>query len=151
MTKTKAVIHELRMQGFDSSSIMEALRDGKALEEMGLGDKEQESIEIAFSALKSLAAAQKSSKRPKRITSWSDNISVGIWNNEYWTLRLYADRAILRYPTVVWSGNSGSLYHEAARITGRVHEALLKIAHDEIADGSDYTERVRQLIWEEMI
>lgn len=86
----------------------------------------------------------------KVIALWSDDIKVGIWDNETWTLRLYEDRAVLKYPTVKWANNSGSLDHVSTRITGRIHAALLKLADEQVADAEDYTERVRELIWDEM-
>jgi hypothetical protein len=87
----------------------------------------------------------------KLIARWTDDIKVGIWDNESWTLRLYEDRALFKFPTVTWRGDSGSLEYASKRIEGRIHKALLKIALDEAADCEDYTEQVRQLIWDEMI
>jgi hypothetical protein len=86
----------------------------------------------------------------KLIARWSDDIKVGIWDNEKWTLRLYEDRALLKFPTVSWRGNSGNLEYASTRITGRVHNALLNIAAEQADDDEDYTEQVRELIWEEM-
>lgn len=86
----------------------------------------------------------------KLIAQWSDDIKVGIWDNEAWTLRLYEDRAVLKYPTVKWSHNSGSLDYVSARITGRIHAALLKVAADQTDSIEDHTERARELIWDEM-
>jgi len=82
------------------------------------------------------------------IAQWSGDIKVGIWDNETWTLRLYPDRAILKYPTVRWVNNSGSLEHRATRIEGKVHAQLLKVAEQETQDAEDYTERVRELVWD---
>lgn len=101
------------------------------------------------------AAVRKNGKlggRPsgKLIAKWSDDIKVGIWDNEEWTLRLYEDRALLKYPTVKWSNNSGSLEHQTTRITGRIHAALIKLAAEQETDAEDYTERARELIWDEM-
>jgi len=109
------------------------------------------SVKTAAKA-KSSAENGKKGGRPsgKLIAQWSDDIKVGIWDNESWTLRLYADRAILKYPTVKWLGNSGSLDHVGTRITGSTHSALIAIAAEETADVADYTERVRELIWDYM-
>jgi hypothetical protein len=87
----------------------------------------------------------------KLIARWSDEITVGIWDDEKWTLRLYEDRALLKFPTVSWRGNSGSLEYASTRITGRVHNALLNIAAEQADDDEDYTEQVRELIWDEMV
>jgi len=86
----------------------------------------------------------------KIITAWKDDIKVGIWDNEEWTLRLYADRAVLHYPTVKWVNNSGSLKYCSMRIEGKTHARLLKIADNQIADDEDYTEEVKELVWDYM-
>jgi hypothetical protein len=109
---------------------------------------------LVKSEAKAAAARENGKKggRPsgKRISSWSDDIKVGIWDNESWTLRLYEDRALLKFPTVSWRGDSGSLEYASKRIEGRIHKSLLKIALNEVADDEDYTEQVRELIWDEM-
>lgn len=86
----------------------------------------------------------------KLIAKWSDDIKVGIWDNEEWTLRLYKDRAILHYPTVRWVNNSGSLHYTSERITGRRHASLLKIAQEQADDAADYTDRVSEIVREVM-
>jgi hypothetical protein len=91
------------------------------------------------------------SKARKIIARWSDTIKVGIWDNESWTLRLYEDRALLRFPVVKWRSNSGSLDYVSTRIEGRIHEDLLRIAREEVEDCEDYTQKVRTLVWDEMV
>lgn len=177
MSKTTAAIGDLRDQGYDDQAILAALCDGAALASLGLGDEDQTDIEVAADdlrkALASSAAvalgrmggkAKSEAKaaavrangakggRPsgKVIATWSDDIKVGIWDNETWTLRLYEDRAVLKYPTVKWINNSGSLDYVSSRITGRIHAALLKVAADQVDDLEDYTERARELVWDEM-
>jgi hypothetical protein len=59
MNQVKKAIDYLRIQGFDTVSIMDALCDGEALESMGLEDEDQEDIEAAFSELKTSLAGMK--------------------------------------------------------------------------------------------
>jgi len=82
------------------------------------------------------------------VAQWSGDIKVGIWDNETWMLRLYPDRAILKYPTVRWVNNQGGLEHRATRIEGKVHAQLLKVIEQETQDAEDYTERIRDLVWD---
>jgi len=57
MNKTESAIDNLKAQGFDDKAIMDALCDGEALKSMGLGDEDQEDIEVALSKLKTSQAA----------------------------------------------------------------------------------------------
>jgi hypothetical protein len=110
---------------------------------------------LVKSEAKAAAARENGKKggRPsgKLIAKWSDDIKVGIWDNEKWTLKLYEDRALFRFPTVNWRGDSGSLEYASTRITGRVYAALLNIAAEQADDRDDYTERVRALVWDDMV
>jgi len=88
----------------------------------------------------------------KKIKTWSNDIKVGIWDNETWTLTLYNDKAILHMPYVKWIGNSGSLDEHVTRFDtesgGKMLERFKKIASQEIEDGEDYTERIKELVWD---
>ena len=84
----------------------------------------------------------------KLVAEWSDRMAVGIWDNTYWSVRLYADRAIARLPYVKWINNSGSLEYRTERLTGKALDTLLAIAEQQVADDADYTERVKRIVWD---
>ena len=81
----------------------------------------------------------------KLIATWSDDIVVGIYNST-WTVRLYADRAVVRIPYVKWVGNTGGYAERHERITGKLHAELLEIKRQETEDDVDYTGRVARLV-----
>jgi hypothetical protein len=84
----------------------------------------------------------------KKIAEWSDDIKVGIYDTE-WALRLYDDKAILHMPYVKWIGNTGSLAMRVIRFSptdSDFHEFSL-IATQEIDDEEDYTEEIKEIIW----
>lgn len=87
----------------------------------------------------------------KNIKTWNNDIKVGIWESE-WTLRLYDDKAILHMPYVKWVNNSGSLAERTTRFDAtsgpRIFAAIKKIAAREKEDGEDYTEEIKELIWD---
>lgn len=82
----------------------------------------------------------------KIIATWTDSVKVGIYDSE-WTVKLYADRAVLRAPYVKWVGNSGGYAEATHRITGRQLTSLLAIAKEQVEDDEDYTERVKEIVW----
>lgn len=86
----------------------------------------------------------------KKIKTWSDDIKVGIWDDQ-WTLTLYTDKAILHMPYVKWVNNSGSLTEHVMRYDANDRDFAIfqKIATQEIEDGEDYTERIQELVWEQ--
>ena len=87
----------------------------------------------------------------KKIKTWSDDIKVGIYDDQ-WTLALYDDKAILHMPYVKWVNNSGSLSEHVTRYDAESRSQMLakfrKIAAQEIEDGEDYTERIKELVWD---
>lgn len=108
----------------------------------------------AKSEAKTAAARENGRKggRPpsgKLAAKWSIKMN-GIWGNAVWTLHLYEDRAILRYPTVKVRGDSVSPGYVTKRITGSRHVALLAVATEQVEDNADYTERAAALVWDEM-
>jgi len=76
------------------------------------------------------------------IKEWSDYEQIGIWDHCTWSVRLYADRAIYKGPTVRWVNNNGSLVDVHERWTGPVIDRLKEIADLEQADSADYTKDV---------
>ncbi|MCK9432341.1 MAG: hypothetical protein M0R00_05225 [Candidatus Omnitrophica bacterium] len=84
----------------------------------------------------------------KIIKVWCDDVKVGIWDDE-WELKLYEDAAILHMPYVKWVNNSGTLATHVAKFQAdsKQLQGFLTIAREEIEDGEDYTERIRELIW----
>jgi hypothetical protein len=87
----------------------------------------------------------------KKIKTWSDDIKVGIYDDQ-WALTLYDDKAILHMPYVKWVNNSGSLAESVTRFDAESGAKTLaqfhKIAAQEIEDGEDYTERIQELVWD---
>ena len=87
----------------------------------------------------------------KKIKTWSDDVKVGIWDDQ-WTLALYDDKAILHAPYVKWVNNSGSLAEHVVRFDAesgtKTLEQFRKIAAQEIEDEEDYTERIKELVWD---
>lgn len=66
------------------------------------------------------------------------------------TLRIYADRTVHRQPCRRYSNpNSWGLGERADRYTGRLHQRLLSILDQELADEEDYTERLFEAIFYE--
>lgn len=85
----------------------------------------------------------------KLLAEWSWDCSVGIWNNETESVRLYSDRAIHKSPYVKWVNNSGSLAETTERYTGQLLEQLKAIAQQEVDDDADYEDRVRELLFQD--
>ena len=84
----------------------------------------------------------------KLIKEWSGNITVGIYDNSTWRVRLYADRAVVTMPTVKWRGNTGGYHEDKYRLTGRWLADMLAIANAQTEDNEDYTDRVYDLLYE---
>lgn len=79
----------------------------------------------------------------KLIREWSDAITVGIYDNSTWRVRMYDDRAVVTMPTVRWTSQSSGGYHEDKyRIEGVGLERLKDIYANEQADDEDYTDTV---------
>ena len=93
------------------------------------------------------ATATESKLSRKLVAEWSGNIHVGIYDSE-WTVLLYEDRAIVRMPYVKWSGNTGGLDIARHRLVGRELQRLLEIARQQVEDSEDYTEQVKEIVWE---
>jgi hypothetical protein len=87
----------------------------------------------------------------KKIKTWSDDIKVGIYDDQ-WTLTLYDDKAILHMPYVKWINNSGSLAQHITRFDvdsgAKTLAQFRKIATQEMEDEEDYTERIKELVWD---
>lgn len=78
--------------------------------------------------------------------------SVGIYNNCEVSIRVHADRTLVRQPYVKWIGNTGGYAEKNYRITGAAHEKMLeairKAAADEI-DPDDYIQDVYRELCEQ--
>ena len=86
----------------------------------------------------------------KLIADWSWDVSPGIYTGTE-TVRLYEDRALHVEPYVKWVGNSGGYAERNNRITGRTLAALLQVAAQQVADECDYTDRVRDILYQSEI
>jgi len=51
-------------------------------------------------------------------------------------------------PYVKWSGNTGGLDIARHRLVGRELQRLLEIARQQVEDSEDYTEQVKEIVWE---
>lgn len=60
------------------------------------------------------------------------DVSVGIWNDEQYIARVYADKIIVESPCVKWVNNCGSLAvsKEAIRNPGVISAVLADLADD---------------------
>lgn len=82
----------------------------------------------------------------KLVREWTGEINVGIYDNCTWSVRLYADRAIVRMPGVKWKGNTGGYHLYRSRVVGREMTDLLALAQREIDDDEDYSDDVREIL-----
>lgn len=94
-----------------------------------------------------IANALKSSSRQSSTSAeWGGTINVGIYSNRSWSIRLYADRAIVRMPGVKWTGNTGGYHLYRTHETGCRLTALLALANREHADSADYTDEALEIV-----
>ena len=94
----------------------------------------------------SIATTEACKPSTKLIREWTDEIKVGIYDNCTWSVRIYADRAIVRMPGVKWEGNTGGYHLYRYRALGRCLRDLLALAQSEIDDDEDYTDSVRETL-----
>ena len=81
--------------------------------------------------------------RSKLIREWTGHITVGIYEDEPWSVKLYDTHATVRMPCVKWEGNSGSLDFARCRASAEQLAFLRKIHAEEEQDracGEDDTE-----------
>jgi len=83
----------------------------------------------------------------KKVREWSDQVSVGIWDNCAFTVTLYADKAVARIPYVRWRDNSGNLAYRKVILSAKDEARLRQITKDEIGDDKDYTDAVIWIAW----
>lgn len=89
----------------------------------------------------------------KAIATVNIDTKVGIYDNCTISIRVHADRTLIREPYVRWIGNTGGYAEANHRITGKAHErflaAIKKAAEDEV-DVESYIERVYADMSEQM-
>lgn len=77
----------------------------------------------------------------------SRRCSLDIWDNERETIRIFADRTTHRHPCRVYeNANSWGCGETTERYTGQLHQRMLEILQQEIADEEDYTDRLFEII-----
>lgn len=73
----------------------------------------------------------KTPKQTKPLRTFSGIITVGIYKNQRWTVKVYADRTITKIPYVKWEGQTGTLEVEREVIPLRTarHQRLVKLVN----------------------
>jgi len=88
----------------------------------------------------------------KLVAEWSGKLTVGIYENCAWSIRLYEDRAIVRMPGVRWQGNTGGYHLYRSRLDRSAKGGVVKLNElialraSELADDEDYTDTALDIV-----
>ena len=77
---------------------------------------------------------QTNPQRSKLIHEWTGHITVGIYEDEPWSIKLYDTHATMRMPCVKWEDSTGSLDFARCRASAKQLAFLREIHAEEEQD-----------------